>query len=136
MTKALTKSGELLFSSIKGPKPLEIEERLSSGEIRQITRGIYTENLVDPVEMITLRNIWSIIARLVPEAIVDFRTNILGKPEADGTVYLSYKYSRTIDDIPGIKIKLIKNLEPIEGDAQFQVTLYWASEARSWLNAM
>lgn len=136
MTKALTKSGELLFSSIKGPKPLEIEERLSSGEIRQITRGIYTENLVDPVEMITRRNIWSIIARLAPEAIVDFRTNILGKPEADGTVYLSYKYSRTIDDIPGIKIKLIKNLEPIEGDAQFQVTLYWASEARSWLNAM
>ena len=136
MAKTLTKSGELLFSSIKGPRPLEIEERLSSGEIRQITRGIYTENLVDPVEMITRRNIWAIVARLVPEAIVDFRTSILGKPEADGTVYLSYKYSRTIADISGITIKLIKNLEPLEDDASFQVSLYWASEARSWLNAM
>lgn len=136
MATILTKRGELLLSAIKGPKPQEIEEKLNSGEIRQILRGIYTENLVDPTEMITRRNIWTIIAHLVPGAIVDFRTRILGKPESDGTVFLSYKYNRTIDEIPGLKIKLIKNLEPIEGDTPFQTTLYWASEARSWLNAM
>lgn len=136
MTSVLTKKDELLLASVKGPKLKEIENKLSSGEIRQITRGIYTENLVDPVEMITRRNIWSIIAHQVPEAIVDFRTRILGKPEADGTVFLSYKYKRTIDDIPGLKIKLIKNLEPMQGDTPFLETLYWASEARAWLNVM
>jgi len=136
MTTTFIKKGELLLSSTKGPKPLEIEEKLDSGEIRQITRGIYTENLVDPVEMISRRNIWSIIAHLVPGAIVDFRTRILGKPEADGMVFLSYKYNRTIDDVPGLRIKLINNVEPIEGDTPFQATLYWASEARAWLNAM
>ena len=136
MIAVFTKKDELLLSSVKGPKPKEIEDKLSSGDIRQITRGIYTENLVDPVEMITRRNIWSIIAHQVPEAIVDFRTRILGKPETDGTVYLSYKYKRTIDDIPGLKIKLIKNLEPTEGDTPFLEALYWASEARSWLNVM
>ncbi len=91
MIAVFTKKDELLLSSVKGPKPKEIEDKLSSGDIRQITRGIYTENLVDPVEMITRRNIWSIIAHKVPEAIVDFRTRILGKPETDGTVFLSYK---------------------------------------------
>jgi len=136
MTTTFTKKGELLLSSVKGPKPKEIEDKLNSGEIRQITRGIYTENLIDPMKMITRRNTWSIIAHLVPEAIVDFRTRILGKPETDGTVFLSYKYKRTIDDIPGLKIKLLKNMEPMEGDAPFLETLYWASEARSWLNAM
>ena len=136
MVTTFTKKGELLLSPLKGPKLKAIEDKLNSREIRQITRGIYTENLVDPVEMITRRNIWSIIAHLVPEAIVDFRTRILGKPETDGTVFLSYKYKRTIDDIPGLKIKLIKNLEPMEGEAPFQETLYWASEARSWLNVM
>ena len=136
MIAVFTKKDELLLSSVKGPKPKEIEDKLSSGDIRQITRGIYTENLVDPVEMITRRNIWSIIAHQVPEAIVDFRTRILGKPETDGTVFLSYKYKRTIDDIPGLKIKLIKNLEPTEGDTPFLEALYWASEARSWLNVM
>jgi hypothetical protein len=136
MIAIFTRKDELLLSSVKGPKPKEIEDKLNSGEIRQITRGVYTENLVDPVEMITRRNIWSIIAHQVPEAIVDFRTRILGKPETDGTVFLSYKYKRTIDDIPGLKIKLIKNLEPTEGDIPFLETLYWASEARSWLNAM
>lgn len=136
MATNTTKRGELLLASIKGPSPLDIEEKLASEEIRQISRGVYTENLVDPIEMITKRNIWSIIAHLVPGAIIDFRTNILGKPEKDGTVFLSYKYNRTIEDMPGLKIKLIKNSEALEGDRPFQVTLYWASEARSWLNAM
>lgn len=136
MNTVFTRKDELLLASVKGPKPRVIEDKLISGEIRQIALGIYTENLVDPVEMITRRNIWSIIAHQVPEAIVDFRTRILGKPETDGTVFLSYKYKRTIDDIPGLKIKLIKNLEPAEGDTPFLETLYWASEARSWLNVM
>lgn len=136
MASVFTKMDELLLTSVKGPIPKAIEDILDSGKIRQITRGIYTENLVDPVEMITRRNIWSIIAHQVPEAIIDFRTRILGKPETDGTVFLSYKYKRTIDDIPGLKIKLIKNLKPVEGDTPFLETLYWASEARSWLNVM
>jgi len=136
MISTTIKKGELLLASSKGPIPLEIEKKLASEEIRRISRGIYTENLVDPIEMIVRRNIWSIVAHLVPGAIIDFRTNILGKPEKDGTVFLSYKYNRTIDDIPGLKIKLIKNTGPIKGDSPFQTTLYWASEARSWLNAM
>jgi hypothetical protein len=73
---------------------------------------------------------------VAPGAIVDFRTNVLGQPEADGTVFLAYKYTRTLDDIPGITIKLIRNREVVEGDNPFQGSLYWASEARAWLNAL
>ncbi|MDQ2994608.1 MAG: Fic family protein [Pseudomonadota bacterium] len=101
--------GRLLLA--KGPNDAK---RLSTlyrqAKLRRIYKGIYTDNLQDSIADIALRYWMDIIAYIITDGILSFRTAIELKPirfKDRAIVFVTSTYSKTIT-LPGLTIKVIK----------------------------
>jgi len=82
---------------------------LKKGQLRRIYRGVYTDSLKDPLPEIVQRHWMDVLAYLVPNGILSFRTAIDIKPtpyKGSTIVFVTSHYHRTID-LPGLIIKIL-----------------------------
>jgi hypothetical protein len=67
---------------------------------RKLGPRLYTRNMTDTPEAIVARNLWPIVAMLMPGAVVSHRTALENRAAPDGSVFLSAAYPRQIK-LPG-----------------------------------
>ena len=67
---------------------------VKKGQIRKIAPKIYTSNLTDSDENIVRRNLFLILGRLFPKAVVSHRSAFEMKPTVTGDFFLTYKYTK------------------------------------------
>lgn len=123
---------EVIFGSSDVGISKQISKLEKRGEIRKIAPRLYTSNLEDSPELIVRRNLFSILAKLYPNAILSHRSAIEFKPTATGQIFLTYKYTRKAK-LPGIIIHFLKGSKAIEGDRPLAGNLYVSQKERALL---
>ncbi len=79
-------------------------------KIRRVYRGIYTDNLQDPIAEIVIKNWMDIVSHIVSKGILSFRTAVELKPapfKDQSIVFITSSYAKTIV-VPGLIIKVLK----------------------------
>lgn len=123
---------EVIFGSADKRISAKISRLQKQGQIRKIAQRLYSSNLVDPVEEIVRRNLFTILGHLYPGAMLSHRTAFEFAPTKAGHIYLTYKYTKKIS-LPGITIRFLEGPGPIEGDNSFTGKLFVSQQARAFL---
>lgn len=108
---------------------------VENGQLKALSRPLYSPALEDEPAVILRRNAWKVVAALVPGAVSSFRTALDARPADDGSVFLvsTGRYQR---DLPGLKIRAVAGPGPLPGDNPFIDGLYLASRPRAMLEAL
>lgn len=112
-----------------------ISRAVSRGEIRRIQRGLYTTDLVTPLDALVRQHIWEIVRLIAPETVIGYRTAFELSPSPEGVVHLVGSREKKLD-IHGTKIWIHRGPGPLEGDQRYMETLYLASRARAYLEVL
>lgn len=110
----------------------QISKLVKGGKIRKIAPRLYSSNLSDPVEAIIRRNLFLILGRLYPGAILSHRSAFEFQPTEAGHVFLTYSYTRK-GKLPGITLRFLEGHKPVEGDNKISGELYVSQKARAFL---
>ncbi len=119
--------GEIrMIGNVDQTEDRDIRRLAETGQARQIVRGVYTTNLSEPIEKVVLRNLWQIVARLYPGAVVSGRTVGTMRPwtpeGAQGGpsyIFLTGPYSRNAITLPGVEIRINEGPSALPGDSKF-----------------
>ena len=128
----MEKIPEIVFGSSDKNESKAISKLVKEKKLKKIAPRIYTSNLLDSESSIIRRNLFFILGKLYPGAVLSYRSAFEFKPTEDGSVYLTYKYSKNIY-MHDIKIRLIKGAGPEEGDNKVFGDLYVSQKARAFL---
>lgn len=123
---------EIIFSSSQVNISQQISQMLEKGVIRKIGSRIYTSNLRDAPNEIIRRNIFYIIGKLYPNAVLSYRSALEVRPTQQNNLYLSYTYTDNIL-LGDIQLKFIKGAGPLARDNRLNGDLYLASLERACL---
>ena len=130
MQKKVDTLPEVFLSSRETSKA--ISRMVEAGTARKLGPRLYTRNMRDVPEEVVARNVWPIVALLVPGTVVSYRTAFENRKAPDGSVFISGNYARQIE-LPGLTIRQVQSSGPVDGDTPFMGTLYLASRARAFL---
>ena len=109
-----------------------LSDLVKKGRIKKVMPKIYTSNLSESEEVIVRRNLFLILGRLFPEAVVSHRSAIEMKPTASGDFFLTYKYTKKIT-LPGLIIHLLEGQSGQPEDTPFVNGLFIACPERAFL---
>ena len=123
---------EIVFASSDKAESMRVRRLVKAGRLRKLYPRIYTSNVTDAPDSIVSRNLYPILARIFPGALLSHRTALEGKPTEDGALFLTYKYSRRIR-LPGVTVHLLKGQERMEDDRPFLDGLFISSRPRAYL---
>ena len=126
---------EVVFAGTDKNSSDAISRLLKQGKIRRIAPKIYTTNFEANDADIVKRNLFPIIGRLFPGALLSHRTAFECRPTEQGDIYLTYKYSRKVS-LPGVTVHLLKGPEADSKDVPFVDGLYISHQARAYLENM
>jgi Fic family protein len=110
----------------------QISKLVKGGKIRKIAPRLYSSNLSDPIEGIIRRNLFLILGRLYPGAILSHRSALEFQPTEAGHVFLTYSYTRK-GKLPGITLRFLEGHKPVEGDNKMSGELFASQKARAFL---
>ncbi|MBP6664615.1 MAG: Fic family protein [Chitinophagales bacterium] len=123
---------EVIFSSSNSDISKQISVLEKTGKIKKIAPRIYTPNFTDTPETIILRNLFTIIGKLYPNAVLSHRSALEFKPTAAKFIFLTYTYTKNIK-LPGITLRFMQGHGAIIGDNLFSGELYVSQQARAFL---
>lgn len=123
---------EVIFGSSEPKVSKQISKLLKDGKIRKIAPRIYSSNLKEPVAEIVNRNLFQILGKLYPGAILSHRSAFEFKPTKAGHIFLTYTYTRKVT-LPGITIRFLEGHKPIDGDYPITGELYASQKPRAFL---
>jgi hypothetical protein len=103
------------------------------GTVRKIGPRLYTKNLADPPEQVVRRNLWPLVASLVPGALIADRTAIEYRPAPDGSIFVVSDRKRDVE-LPGLTIRPRKGPPPLDTDLPYVGDLRVSSRARAYLD--
>jgi len=109
-----------------------ISRGVKAGAVRKLGPRLYTRNMTDAPEAIVARNLWPVVALLMPGAVVSHRTALENRAAPDGSVFLSAEYRRRIR-LPGVVLRQLKGQGPVPCDTPYMGTLHLASRPRAFL---
>ena len=109
-----------------------LSDLVKKGRIKKVMPKIYTSNLSESEEVIVRRNLFLILGRLFPEAVVSHRSAIEMKPTVSGDFFLTYKYTKKIT-LPGLIIHLLEGQSGQPEDTPFVNGLFIACPERAFL---
>lgn len=113
----------------------EVTRLVRSGKAQKIGPRLYTTNMTaDPTSVIR-RNLWRVVALLVPGAVIGYRTAFEMGPTPEGDLFLVGP-SRYEAKLPGVRIRVIEGPGPLEGDQPYLGQLYLASRPRALLESL
>lgn len=87
---------EIIFGSADSRVSTAISRDVKAGRLRRIAPKLYTTNLIDSPENIVRRNLYRIVARYFPGAVVSHRSALEGGLTRDGTLFLTFNDSHDI----------------------------------------
>lgn len=103
-----------------------------AGRLRRLARGVYTDRVDDPPEVVA-RELWlPIAAYLFPGSVITDRSAARAAP-IDGVLYLSGP-RRATTEMPGLTIVSRQGPGPIDGDLPLPGGLHLASRPRALLD--
>ena len=112
-----------------------LQRRVEQGELRRVYAGIYTDDLVTPLEALCRREFYTLCALLASGAVISHRSGLESGPTKDGTVFLSGPYRRDIK-LPGMHLRIAQGAGPQQNDIRiptFHGDAYRSSQARALL---
>ncbi len=109
-----------------------VSRAVGQKKLRKLASRLYTANMLDAPELIIKRNIWHILGKLVPAALITDRTALELKPTPDGSIFIISDKKRDIV-LPGITIRTRKGCPPLPNDKPFMDGLRLSSTARAYL---
>lgn len=123
---------EIIFGSSDSKVSKQISKLIEGGKIRKIAPRLYSPNLTDPIEEIVRRNLFLIIGRLFPGAVLSHRSAFEFQPTKTGQLYLTYSYTRNLK-LPGIILCFLEGRKPLEGDNPISGELFVSQKPRAFL---
>ena len=128
---------EIVFGTSDSVESRRITKMEKEGKLKKIAPRIYTSNLLDSESNIIRRNLFEIIAWRLPNAIISHRSAFSMSPTPSGDFFLTAGSSRIIDDIPGIKLNVMKGADLLPGDIKLgEMPLYVSSDYRRTLEVL
>jgi hypothetical protein len=121
---------EIIFTDKELSRQIAKWER--QGLIKKIAPRLYTGKLDLPPETLIRRNLFPILGRHYPKAVISHRSAMELKPTEADDFFLTYTYTKKIT-LPGVTLNFLEGKGPIEGDRLFMGELYLAQHARAFL---
>ncbi|OGT26191.1 MAG: hypothetical protein A3I77_06105 [Gammaproteobacteria bacterium RIFCSPLOWO2_02_FULL_42_14] len=87
-----------------------LSKQMKTGKLRRVCRGVYTNDLVSPIERIVLTHWMDVVIHVVPGGILSFQTALTLKPipfQQSHIVFLTSTYHKKIF-LPGLIIQVIR----------------------------
>jgi hypothetical protein len=136
-TQAVQRQDEILITRGAPPSVARaIQRRARTGELAKIAEGIYVREKDRDGQIAIVRRHWApILAALVPNAVVSYRSAFAGGPTDDGVVFLSHptNFNRRIT-LPGLRAVLVQGPGALAGDMPLgSEHLFYASRSRQLL---
>ena len=126
---------EIIIASSDPETSRQITKLKREGKITKIASRVYTSNMNDTPEHIVRRNIFYILGKLYPKAVISHRSAFEVRPTTDGDIYLTYTYTRNVK-LPGVTVHLMEGPKGLPSDSPFIEGLYVSSEPRAFLENM
>lgn len=123
---------EVIFSSSLPQVSKQISKLEKAGKLRKIAPRVYSPNLTDSPEVIIRRNLFAILGKLYPGALLSHRSALEFKPTSAGHIFLTYTYTKKIQ-LPGIILRFMEGPAPIEGDNRLSGELFASQTERALL---
>lgn len=123
---------EIIFGSSVPKISKQISKLSISGKIRKIAPRIYSSNLTEPIEDIIRRNLFLILGKLYPGALLSHRSAFEFQPTVEGQIFLTYTYTKRIN-LPGITLRFLEGHKPVKGDNAISGELYASQKERAFL---
>ena len=126
---------EIIFATSDNALNRQLSKLEKEGQIKKIAPRIYSSNFNESEDMIIKRNIFSILGKLYPGAVLSHRSALEFKPTSANQIFVTYTYTKKIK-LPGITIRFMEGSSAIEGDNLFAGELYVAQQERAFLENM
>ena len=123
---------EVIFASSDTAISRQLGNLVKTGQIKKIAPRIYTSNFNESEDVIIRRNIFTIIGKLYPGAVLSHRTAFEFKPTTANQIFVTYTYTKKIE-LPGITIRFMEGMSAIEGDNLFSGDLFVSQQERAFL---
>lgn len=109
-----------------------IHDRVARGELRRLTRGIYTTDVTSDPHVVVRRQWREIVGRRFPGAVVTDRSAKWAQPH-DGYLFLTSAREAVLE-LPGMTVVSRKGPGPLEGDIAMGAGVHVASRPRALLD--
>ena len=123
---------EILFGSTNSVHSRKLSRLLSEGKIRKISARVYSSNFTDSSETIVRRNLFTIIGKLYPGALLSHRSALEFQPTSSGLIFVTFTYTKK-GKLPGVTIQFLQGPVPMDGDKLFAGNLHVSQQARAFL---
>jgi len=123
---------EIIFSSSDQKISKQISKLEKNGKIRKIAQRIYSSNLIDLPEAIIRRNLFIVLGKLYPGAILSHRSAFEFEPTNEGHIFLTYSYTKKVN-LAGIIIRFLEGHKALPGDNLISGGLFASQRARAFL---
>lgn len=123
---------EVIFASKDTAISRQLGKLTETGQIKKIAPRIYTSNFEDSDEVIIKRNIFTILGKLYPGAVLSHRSALEFKPTSANQIFVTYTYTKKIE-LPGITIRFMEGMPALEGDHPFSGALFVSQQERAFL---
>jgi len=123
---------EVLFSSSDSSLSKQLSKLEKAGAVKKIAPRIYTSNFADSPDVILRRNLFVILSKLYPGALLSHRSALEFKPTTAGHIFLTHSYTKKIN-LPGLTLRFLQGSGPIDGDNPLSGDLYASQLERALL---
>lgn len=123
---------EVIFGSSDPNISKKISKLEKEGKLKKIAPRLYTGNLEESPERIIRRNIFTILGRLFPGAVLSHRSALEFQPTSTNQIFLTYKYTKKTK-LPGLTIRFLEGRGAIEGDNLLSGEVHASQQARAFL---
>ena len=123
---------EVVFSSSESSLSTQLSTLEKAGKLRKIAARIYTPNFTDSPEVIVRRNLFAILGKLYPDAVLSHRSAFEFQPTEAGHIFLTYTYTKK-NKLPGLTLRILEGHGPIEGDNPLAGGLFASQMERALL---
>ncbi len=113
-----------------------LQRLAQQGQLRRIYRGIYTDDLVQPLEAVVRRELFALSSLIARGSIISHRSALDGvRPTAAGNVFLTGPNRRDFI-LPGVTLRITQGHGPLDSDIRiptFAGDAFISSQARALL---
>ncbi len=113
-----------------------LQRLAEQGQLRRIHAGVYTDDLLQPLESIVRRELFALCSLVARGSIISHRSALESRrPTATGNLFLTGPYRRNFE-LPGVKLRIAEGPGPLDSDIRiptFGGDVFISSQARALL---
>lgn len=124
-----------LLVAVDRAEARRLQRMAQDGLLRRIHQAIYTNDLEQPIETITRRELYALCALIAPGAVISHRSALESGPTKSGNYYLTGTYRRHIE-LPGVHLRIAEGSGSLDSDIRiptFGGNTFVSSQARALL---